>query len=183
MMNMSVILGIDPGSRFTGYGVLQLQNNQPCYLASGRIRLQQESLPQRLSGLYDALQSIVSEYQPSHVAIEKVFLGKNASSALKLGHARGVAMLVPSLHGIPVHEYAARLVKQAVAGTGAADKQQVQKMVIQRLNLSSKPSEDAADALAVALCHFQSYRMLQVAREASTTAAASMNELTGAGSL
>ena len=168
---MSIILGIDPGSRTTGYGLVESRRGQPHYLASGCIRLvQQGNLAARLECLFASLQSLVSDYKPTEAAIEQVFVGKSAGSALKLGQARGVAVLVPALAGLEVHEYAARRIKQAVAGTGAADKMQVQSMVVRLLKLNAAPAEDAADALAVALCHLYSARhsrLLQPHREAA----------------
>ncbi len=149
---MTVILGIDPGSRVTGYGVVCIDKRQPRYLASGCIRLKDEHLPQRLQTLYSGLTALLSQYQPQQAAIEQVFVGRNVSSALKLGHARGVAMLAMSMHGLDVAEYSPRTIKQAVAGSGAADKSQIQHMVVRLLKLDKTPSADAADALAIALC-------------------------------
>ncbi|MGB5325858.1 MAG: crossover junction endodeoxyribonuclease RuvC [Pseudomonadales bacterium] len=156
---MSIILGIDPGSQVTGYGLVACAGGVPRYLASGCIRLVGEpSMSARLERLYRSLQEIASEYQPTEAAIEQVFVGKSASSALKLGQARGVAMLAAAQSGLPVFEYAARAIKQAVAASGAADKAQVQAMVVRLLNLNGTPAADAADALAVALCHAHSLR-------------------------
>jgi crossover junction endodeoxyribonuclease RuvC len=159
---MTKILGIDPGSRLTGYGIIEVDcntsvaiNKKPRYLASGRIRLESESMPERLAQLFDSLKSLFADYQPDEVAIEQVFFGKNASSALKLGQARGVAMLVPALHAVPLSEYSPRSIKQTVTGSGAADKKQVQDMIMMLLNLQSRPAVDASDALAIALCHAQ----------------------------
>ena len=159
---MSAILGIDPGSRVTGYGVIESSGKQPLYVASGCIRLPDASLPERLKVLYNSLFELMEEYAPGAVAIEQVFVGKSAGSALKLGHARGVAMLAPTLENIPVFEYAARSIKQAVAGTGAADKEQVQSMVVRLLKLNAAPAVDASDALAVALCHLYSNKLSQL---------------------
>lgn len=150
---MSIILGIDPGSRVTGYGVLQIVNRKPHYIASGCIRLSGSAIAPRLQTIFEGLTDLIKEYNPDSFAIERVFVGKSADSALKLGHARGVAILVASMANLPVSEYAARTIKQAVAGTGAADKKQVQSMVVRLLKLSASPAADAADALAVALCH------------------------------
>lgn len=156
---MSIILGIDPGSRVTGYGVIESIRGRQRYVASGNIRLPNSSLSARLEVLYQNLQGLIAEYTPASVGVEQVFVGKSAGSALKLGHARGIALLVPQLAKIPVYEYSARTVKQAVTGTGAADKEQVQSMVVRLLSLNSKPSSDAADALAVALCHSYSVKL------------------------
>ena len=150
---MSIILGIDPGSRVTGYGVIRLVGRQPQYLASGCIRLKPTDMSARLTIIYDSLGELLAQYRPDSAAIEQVFVGSNASAALKLGHARGAAMLALGHAGIPFAEYAARAVKQAVAGSGAADKVQVQKMVVRLLSLNKAPAADAADALAIALCH------------------------------
>ena len=150
---MSIILGIDPGSRVTGYGVIAAPAGQPRYLASGCIRMQQVDMSVRLQTIFSNLTQIIGEYQPDQVAIEQVFVGKSAASALKLGHARGVAMLAACQADVPLAEYSARTIKQAVAGTGAADKEQVQAMVVRLLKLNKAPAADAADALAVAMCH------------------------------
>ncbi len=163
---MSVILGIDPGSRITGYGVIDTQSSnksaiKPRYIASGCIRLSEESIPNRLLTIHECLNDLIREYQPSHVSIEKVFVGKSADSALKLGQARGVAILSAAQANLPVFEYAARTIKQAVSGMGAATKVQVQEMVVQALSLNATPAADAADALAIALCHFYSMPLQQ----------------------
>lgn len=162
---MITILGIDPGSRYTGYGLVRVDESRPSvspsYVSSGRIRLQAESMPDRLAQLYDSLQALQADYQANEVAIEQVFLGKNVASALKLGQARGVAMLVPALHSLPLFEYAPRLIKQAVTGSGSADKQQVQAMVVRLLGLSGRPTLDASDALAAALCHAHQRKVIR----------------------
>ena len=149
---MGLILGIDPGSRVTGYGLVDVEGRKPRYVASGCIRLREPSLQLRLQTLYGSIQTLCDQYQPEFSAIEQVFVGRGADAALKLGHARGVAMLGLANAGLDVQEYAARAVKQAVAGSGAADKIQVQSMVCRLLALEKTPPEDAADALAVALC-------------------------------
>lgn len=148
-----LILGIDPGSRITGYGVINALGNQVEYVASGCIRIADASLPDKLGQVFEGIGQIIEQYQPQEVAIEQVFMSRNADSALKLGQARGVAIVAASSRGIEVHEYAARLVKQAVAGTGSADKSQVQQMVSRILKLPGLPQVDAADGLAIALCH------------------------------
>ncbi|WP_232465328.1 crossover junction endodeoxyribonuclease RuvC [Oleiphilus messinensis] len=148
-----IILGIDPGSRITGYGVIQFFSGKPRYLASGCIRLGDRSLPDRLKILYDGLTEIISWYKPSEMAIEQVFVAKNPDSALKLGQARGVAIVAAANHELEVFEYAARNIKQSVVGKGSAEKSQVQHMVMAILGLEQKPQVDAADGLAVALCH------------------------------
>ena len=151
---MTVILGIDPGSRKTGFGVIRVERNQAQYVSSGTIRLPvKEALGPRLGVLFESLSEIIDTYQPTVAAIESVFMAKSADSALKLGHARGAAMVACVTNELEVFEYAARQIKQSVVGTGAANKQQVQHMVTALLGLSAEPAEDAADGLAAALCH------------------------------
>lgn len=151
---MAVILGIDPGSRKTGFGVLQMEGGKARYLTSGIIKLPTESpLPVRLGVLFDSLAQIIDEFQPVEASIEQVFMARSADSALKLGQARGAAVVACVTRGLSVYEYSARQIKQAVVGTGAADKTQVQHMVKTLLALPAAPKEDAADALAAALCH------------------------------
>ena len=151
---MTVILGIDPGSRKTGFGVIRVERNQAHYVSSGTIRLPvKEALSARLRVLFESLSEVIGTYQPTAAAIESVFLAKSADAALKLGHARGAAVVACVTNDLDVYEYAARQIKQSVVGTGAADKQQVQYMVAALLGLSAKPAEDAADGLAAALCH------------------------------
>lgn len=158
---MALILGIDPGSRKTGYGIILQVAGRLSYVTSGVIRIDETlSLPERLKIIFDSLNSIITEYQPAQFAIEQVFMAKNASSALKLGQARGAAIVAAGFHSLPVFEYEARKVKQSVVGSGAADKTQVQHMVKVLLKLPAVPQEDAADALAVAICHANSYQYL-----------------------
>lgn len=147
------ILGIDPGSRVTGYGVIDVVGVKPCYVASGCIRTAEGALEQRLAQIYAGLSEVVGLHGPSQVAIERVFMAKNPDSALKLGQARGAAMVCMANHGLGLAEYAARQIKQAVTGQGGADKEQVQHMVTAILQLSASPQADAADALAIALTH------------------------------
>jgi len=150
---MTRILGIDPGSRVTGYGVIDVRRGKSVYVASGCIRTTYADVPQRLGEIYEGIASLIVDHAPDAVAIEQVFMARNASSALKLGQARGAALAAVVMVGLPVAEYAARRVKQAVTGTGGASKGQVQHMVCRLLNLSASPSADAADALAIAICH------------------------------
>ncbi|MDX5298619.1 MAG: crossover junction endodeoxyribonuclease RuvC [Gammaproteobacteria bacterium] len=150
---MTVILGVDPGSRITGYGVIRVQAGRTQYVDSGCIRMGERPLAERLTIIYKSLSTLIEQYQPDEFAIEQVFMARNADSALKLGQARGVAIVAAANRSIVVHEYAARLVKQAVVGKGSADKTQVQHMVQVLLDLPGKPQADAADALAIALCH------------------------------
>jgi len=150
---MSVILGIDPGSRICGYGLIRARGNSLEYLASGVIRMGTLTFPERLHTIFSDISDIIIEHGPDMAAVEEVFMGKNASSALKLGQARGAAIVACTHYQLPVAEYAARKVKQALVGRGQADKKQVQQMVKSLLGLSRMPPEDAADALAIAVCH------------------------------
>lgn len=147
------ILGIDPGSRITGYGIIDQAGRNFNYIASGCIRIEADYFPDRLQQIFNGLIQIVELYQPEVMAIEQVFLHKNADSALKLGQARGAAICAVQTKGLPVFEYAARQVKQAVVGKGNADKLQVQHMVKILLNLHGQLQIDASDALALALSH------------------------------
>ncbi len=144
------ILGIDPGSRVTGYGVIEIKQNQYQYLGSGCIRTVAEDWVMRLQQIYQGVREVILQYQPQELAIEQVFMHRNANSALKLGQARGAAIVAVDL---PVHEYAAREIKKAIVGYGAADKTQVQHMIKQMLGLKGLMAADAADALAIAVCH------------------------------
>lgn len=147
-------MGIDPGSRTTGYGIIDRVGSNLGFVACGTIRTDSgEEINKRLVKIYDGLLGVIERYTPQVAAVEEVFLSQNPNSALKLGHARGVAVLAAMKSGLPVHDYSPRAVKQAVAGYGQADKQQVQHMIRALLELSSSPSNDAADALAVAICH------------------------------
>ncbi|MGV6988883.1 crossover junction endodeoxyribonuclease RuvC [Testudinibacter sp. P80/BLE/0925] len=166
---MTIILGIDPGSRVTGYGVIRQNGRKLEYLGSGAIRTAVEDLPLRLKRIYAGVSEIITQFQPDMFAIEQVFMAKNPDSALKLGQARGVAIVCATNFDLPVFEYAARLVKQTVVGSGAADKVQVQHMVTRILNLSAQPQADAADALAIAITHAHSLQhSLQIGKTAST---------------
>lgn len=150
---MTLILGIDPGSLKTGFGIINHQSGGSGYVASGIIRLPRVGFPERLKIIYDSVTQIIEEYGPQELAIEDVFLARDARAALKLGQARGAAILACVNQSIPVYEYAAKSIKQAVVGTGNAKKEQVQYMVKSLLKLPATPGEDAADALAAALCH------------------------------
>ena len=150
---MSIILGIDPGSRITGYGIIREHNRQLQYIDSGCIRTSEGELSQRLLQIFNGVCQLMEQYSPDEVAIEQIFVHQNPSSALKLGHARGVAMVACASHRLKVSEYSAREVKQSVSGYGAAEKSQVKQMVVNLLMLASSPQSDAADALAVAICH------------------------------
>ena len=150
---MAIILGIDPGSRVTGYGLINVVGNKLEYVGCGCIRTQTQDLPQRLQIIHAELVKVIEQFSPQQSAVEEVFMGRNASAALKLGHARGAAMVACLSNQLPLAEYSARKVKQAVVGHGAADKAQVQHMVKALLSISDNIAEDAADALAVAICH------------------------------
>jgi len=147
------ILGIDPGSRLTGYGIIEDSPRGYKYIASGSIRIKADYFPDRLKQIFDGILEIVDNYHPDQMAIEQVFMHKNADSALKLGQARGAAICAVQIKGLPVFEYAARQVKQAVVGKGAADKVQVQHMVKLLLNVQGELSLDASDALGIGICH------------------------------
>jgi crossover junction endodeoxyribonuclease RuvC len=147
------ILGIDPGSRITGFGVVDFAGDTPTYVASGTVSSPDGEFPDRLRQIFTSVGEIVAEYRPDVVAIESVFMHKNAGSALKLGHARSAALCATFEHDVEVVEYAPREIKQAIVGTGAASKEQVQHMVIALLSLDAAPAVDASDALAAALCH------------------------------
>lgn len=157
---MSIILGIDPGSRITGYGVIRAQGRHLEYLGSGCIRLPDVELAEKLRMIHDGVRELIIQYRPEQFAIERVFMSKNADSALKLGQARGAAIVAAACQELPVAEYAAREIKQAVAGTGGADKAQVQAMVTHVLKLPASPQADAADALGVAICHAHTQQSL-----------------------
>jgi crossover junction endodeoxyribonuclease RuvC len=148
------VLGIDPGSRITGFGVVQvLRNGRIEYIASGCVRVARGDLADKLKMVYEGVIEVIMTYQPTCLAIEKVFMARNADSALKLGQARGAAILAGANRVLPVAEYTALQIKRAAVGNGHADKQQVQHMVKALLGLSAAPPTDAADALACAICH------------------------------
>ena len=147
------ILGIDPGLRITGFGVLDRSGNALAYVTSGCIRTPAGDLAMRLKVILDGLNEIIASTHPDQVALEKVFVNKNPQSTLLLGQARGTAMCAAVMHALPVSEYTALQVKQAVVGNGHAAKGQVQGMVRRLLELAGEPSSDAADALACAICH------------------------------
>jgi len=147
------ILGTDPGSRVTGYGIIDVTGQEVRYVDSGCIRLADEAMPLRLMMIHQGISELIRMYRPQEFAIEAIFVHKNPNSALKLGQARGVAICAAVLAQMPVAEYAAKSIKQAVVGKGGAEKAQVQHMVVQMLKLSGKPQADAADGLAVALTH------------------------------
>ena len=148
------ILGIDPGLRITGFGVIEKRGSKLAYVASGCVRtVDTASLPERIKTLLDGIGEVVGTYGPQQAAVEKVFVNVNPQSTLLLGQARGAAISALVTAGLPVAEYTALQVKQAVVGHGKAAKEQVQQMVMRLLQLPGTPSPDAADALACAICH------------------------------
>lgn len=148
-----VILGIDPGSRVTGYGVISMARHKATHLASGCVEVGTLDFADRLCAIFEALTEIILQHEPREAAVEKVFMSRNADSALKLGQARGAALVAVARQGVPLHEYSPNQVKQAIVGRGHAEKAQVQHMVRMLLGLSEAPRVDAADALAIAMCH------------------------------
>ncbi len=149
-----LILGIDPGSRITGYGLVRQEGVRLSFVSCGVIRPDIKlAFADRLLEIYEGVSRIIEQHRPDQMAIEDVFVAINPRSALKLGHARGVLLLAGKTHGLAIGEYTPRTVKQAVTGFGQAEKAQMQQVVRVLLKLSGNPSEDAADALAVAICH------------------------------
>lgn len=154
-----IIVGIDPGTAITGYGVTEHTGNKHKILECGVIRSsKQDNMAMRLHDLYQGLTHIIEQFKPDHLAVEELFFNKNVKTALTVGQARGVILLTAQLRGVPVFEYTPLQVKQAVVGYGRAEKKQVQYMVKAILNLTDIPKpDDAADALAVAICHGNSF--------------------------
>lgn len=151
---MARLMGIDPGLRFTGWGVIDVEGNRLRHVADGVIASDNaDSVPTRLKFLHDALTALFHEHRPDEAAVEETYVNRNGTATLKLGYARGVALLAPALAGIKVAEYGAMAVKQSVVGTGAASKEQVVVMVRRLLPGATLRRADAADALAVAICH------------------------------
>ena len=153
---MTRILGIDPGSINTGYGIIDTKGNHSKHIENGIIKVKGENLADKLKTIHESLTNIINEYQPEEIAIEKVFMHRNADSALKLGQVRGAAIAACAMQDKPVFEYTANQVKQATVGKGHAAKEQVQHMIKVLLCLDKVPKTDAADALAVAICHANS---------------------------
>ncbi|NOZ10761.1 MAG: crossover junction endodeoxyribonuclease RuvC [Gammaproteobacteria bacterium] len=150
------VLGIDPGSRLTGFGVVDTSAGNLAYVASGVVKAPAGELPNRLKVIYAGVYEVIETHRPDLLAVERVFVARNAQSALILGHARGAAICAGVNLGLPVSEYTALQIKQAVVGKGHAAKEQVQHMVQILLKLTGLPQEDAADALACAICHVHS---------------------------
>jgi crossover junction endodeoxyribonuclease RuvC len=148
------ILGVDPGTRVTGYGAVEVEGRKARMLTCGAIRTKSSDLPGRLREIFEGLQAVIAEVAPDCVSVEEAFYGRNVQSTIKIGEARAVALLVGALAGLPVFEYPAATVKKSVVGVGGAHKSQVQQMVRMILGLEAVPKPaDAADALAIALCH------------------------------
>ncbi len=157
------ILGIDPGLRLTGFGVIDVHGRELRYVASGVIRIAPGALPPRLRTIHEGISEVVAQYRPALAVAEIVFVNVNPQSTLLLGQARGAAITTLVAHGLAVHEYTALQVKQAVVGHGRAAKSQVQAMVQRLLRLPGLPSTDAADALACAICHAHAATMTSAA--------------------
>lgn len=155
-----LILGIDPGSRVTGYGIVDISQRRAVHVAHGCIEVGDLPFAERLCRIFDNLGEILGIHRPQEAAIEKVFMNRNVESALKLGQARGAALVAVAKAGLAVHEYSPNEIKQAVVGRGHADKSQVQHMVKVLLSLPEIPRADAADALAIAICHAHSRQSL-----------------------
>ena len=162
------IFGIDPGLQVTGFGIIESDGRSSRYIHSGNIKAKNPkgdvSIPARLGIIFNKLSEAIEQFQPDEIAVEEVFLNKNASSSLKLGHARGAAICAAVQQHIPVSEYSARSVKQAIVGTGSATKDQIQHMVLRLLALRGELQADEADALAVSLCHAHTALMLNARR-------------------
>ena len=157
-----IILGIDPALSTTGWGVVKVNGNAASFVAGGVVKTNaKDSHADRLKTIYNDIQEIISIYQPDQVAVEEVYVNDNARTSLKLGQARGVSLLVPSLHNIPVCEYTPTEIKKAIVGTGRAKKEQVQHMVKTLLPTAGFVTLDTSDALGVALCHFHIYSFKQ----------------------
>ena len=155
---MRRVIGVDPGSRKTGYGIIEISLSKISYVTSGHISVDDEFFPKRLGIIYSEVLELATNYDVQEMAIEQVFLAKNPNSALKLGQARGVAIAAGIAKNLEIFEYAARQVKKTIVGKGGASKTQIQHMVRVLLNLPGVPQADAADGLAIALCHAHSTR-------------------------
>ncbi len=159
------VLGIDPGSRRTGWGVVQLEGTRLRHIGAGTIAVPEKlPLAKRLHLIHQGLQRVIADHQPEEVAVEEIFFAKHANAALKLGHARGVALLVAAASELEVYEYPPAIVKRTIVGRGAADKTQVGRVIMAMLGLNEAPGEDAADALAVAVTHIQASRSKAMTR-------------------
>ncbi len=166
---MTRLLGIDPGLRITGWGLIEADGNRLRHLGNGVIAVDHtQGVPERLRALHEALAGLIATHRPDEAAIEETYVNRNGTATLKLGYARGIALLAPALAGVPVTEYGAKAVKRAVVGTGSADKAQVQMMVRRLLPGAALGRADAADALAVAICHAHHRATRLVWQEART---------------
>ncbi|MEM7138221.1 MAG: crossover junction endodeoxyribonuclease RuvC [Myxococcota bacterium] len=155
------VLGIDPGSRRTGWGVIELEGTRLRHIDAGTIALSARApLPDRLRGIHEGLEAVIAAHGPRMVAVEEIFFAKHANAALKLGHARGIALLAAAQAGLPVHEYPPAVVKRTVVGRGQADKAQVGRLVGALLGVRDALDVDATDALAVAITHIQAFRSM-----------------------
>lgn len=162
---MSLYLGIDPGSRATGFGLIKEESSSLYRVHSGVIRTRGEEPAEKLLQIFEGLEGVLAEYGPAEAAIEKVFVSKNPTGALTLGQARGTAMVALARYGLSVCEYSARQIKQAVVGYGAADKAQVAHMVKVQLNHRAELAQDEADALACAICHVHTRKSMRLVKE------------------
>ena len=161
---MLVALGIDPGSKITGYGLVGKDGPRLRLINAGQIKTSQRApLPERLNQIYIRLQEVISEYSPDEVAVEDIFYAKNVRSAIRLGHVRGVALLAAAAADLPVYEYPAATIKMAVVGYGQANKEQVNLMVKHILNVDMDLSTDTSDALATAICHINQNQIREIA--------------------
>lgn len=156
------VIGIDPGSRITGFGIVEKKDRRLRHVDNGCLSAPRtDSLPSRLAQIYEALLKTIDAYRPDAFAVEQAFFHKNVASAMKLGESRGIAILAAVQKGLPIYEYAPRAIKQAVVGYGDASKEQIQKMVVRLLGLKEAAAEDASDALAVAICHLNTNHRLE----------------------
>jgi len=156
-----IILGIDPGSRITGFGLIDNQASRIDYIDSVHIKVSGDSLPQRLGFIFTAIDDVIRKHQAQQMSIENVFMARNADSALKLGQARGAAICAAHQAGLEIAEYAPREIKKSIVGSGAASKEQVQHMVQRLLGIRQELQADEADGLAIAICHAQFYATRQ----------------------
>lgn len=163
-----LVLGVDPGSRLTGYGLVEFTGNRLRHVAHGTIKTDTEApFSSRLAEIFNGLRQVIADFSPAEMSVENIFNAKNSQAALKLGHARGVVLLAGELAGLPVHEYSATQVKMAVVGYGRAEKEQVQEMIKRLLALPKRAPADASDALAVAICHGRTRSTLSAMRAAA----------------
>jgi crossover junction endodeoxyribonuclease RuvC len=171
MTNAIRILGLDPGLRLTGWGIITIDGARLSHVAHGVIKPDNTApFATRLLTLFDGIMDVIAQYAPHEAAVEETFLNSNAASTLKLGHARAAALIAPAKAGLPVAEYAAKVVKKAVVGTGGADKDQVAFMIARLLPTAGSPTADAADALAVAIAHAHARQISNLNRRLGTAA-------------